>query len=46
MADNAEEFFKAAAAPNSVGALEYTGALAELGRLGKGVLTEAATSAN
>lgn len=46
MADNAEEFFKAAAATNAIGALEYTGALAELGRLGKGVLTEAATSAN
>ena len=39
-------FGKAAAAINAVGALEYTGTLADLGRLRKGVLTEAATGAN
>ena len=46
MADNAREFFRAAAATKAVGTLEYTGALAELGRIGKGVLTEAAADAN
>ncbi|MFP6741085.1 MAG: tetratricopeptide repeat protein [Alphaproteobacteria bacterium] len=44
--DNAGEFFRAAVATRAVGALEYTGALAELGRIGKDVLTEAATDAN
>jgi lipoprotein NlpI len=45
-ADNAGEFFRAAVATKAVGALEYTGALAELGRIGKEALTDAATDAN
>lgn len=44
--DNAAEFFCAAVATRAVGALEYTGALTELARIGKGVLTEAVTDAN
>ena len=45
-ADNVEEFFRAAAATRAVGALEYTGVLAELGRIGKDALADAAADAN
>jgi lipoprotein NlpI len=45
-ADNAGEFFRAAVATRAVGALEYTGALAELGRIGEDALTDAAADAN
>ena len=46
MRENAAEFFRAAVASGAVGAMEYTGAGAELARMGEGGLTAAGVGAN